>query len=193
LAACGSGPGRPGHLELCRPSISKVGPSISLYYDIEGAIFDIEDRKTTFDIGYNMTSRYRVFRLSICIASIVRNFDIAGCNLRYRTSMIFKNFLYRSLELRYRRRFDAVRYRRNIDIEVQNFDVGNLIVISRNQDLLISTNAPSISVYDIEALCFETEFCVLRYRCFFAWATVAPARYWKQIAEFTIYCASSVR
>lgn len=31
----------------------------------------------------------------------------------------------------------------------------------------ISTNAPSISGYDIEALCFDIDVCVLRYRCFF--------------------------
>ncbi len=35
------------------------------------------------------------------------------------------------------------------------------------EDLSISTNAPSISVYDIGALCFDIEFRVLRYRCFF--------------------------
>jgi hypothetical protein len=56
------------HLEPCRPSTSKAGPSISLYYniegatfDIEGATFDIEGRKMTFDIGYNITTRYRRF------------------------------------------------------------------------------------------------------------------------------------
>jgi hypothetical protein len=43
------------------PSISKVGPSISVYYDIKDATFDIEDRKMTFDIGYDMTTRYRRF------------------------------------------------------------------------------------------------------------------------------------
>ncbi len=49
-----------GHLEPCRPSISKVWPSISLYYDIKGATFDIVGRtwKTTFNIGCNMTTRY---------------------------------------------------------------------------------------------------------------------------------------
>ncbi len=44
------------------------------------------------------------------------------------------------------------------------------------EDFLISTNAPSISVYDIEAFfastsklfCFDIEFRVLRYRCFFS-------------------------
>ncbi len=49
------------HLEPCRPSISKVGPSISLYYDIKGATFDIEGRKMTFDIWYDITTRYRMF------------------------------------------------------------------------------------------------------------------------------------
>jgi hypothetical protein len=41
------------HLEPCRPSISKAGPSISAY-----ATFDIEGRKMIFDIGYNMTTQY---------------------------------------------------------------------------------------------------------------------------------------
>jgi hypothetical protein len=53
-----------GHLEPCRPSMS-IGPSISLYPDIEGATFDIEVLKMTFDIGYNLTIRYRRFRTSI--------------------------------------------------------------------------------------------------------------------------------
>jgi hypothetical protein len=35
------------------------------------------------------------------------------------------------------------------------------------EDLSISTNAPSIYVSDIEALCFDIEFLVLRCRCFF--------------------------
>jgi hypothetical protein len=41
------------------------------------------------------------------------------------------------------------------------------------EDLTILKNAPSISVYNIEAFCFYIEFLVLRYRCFFAWAAVA--------------------
>jgi hypothetical protein len=47
------------HLEPCRPSssISKVGPSISLYYDIEGS----QKMTSGFDIGYDMTTRYRMF------------------------------------------------------------------------------------------------------------------------------------
>jgi hypothetical protein len=61
------------------------------------------------------------------------------------------------------------------------------------EDFSISTNDPSISVNDIEALCFDIEFRVLRYRCFFAWAAVAPARFWTQIAVYNIYCASNVR
>jgi hypothetical protein len=34
-------------------------PSISLYYDIEGATENIEGREMTFDIGYDITTRYR--------------------------------------------------------------------------------------------------------------------------------------
>ncbi len=60
------------------------------------------------------------------------------------------------------------------------------------EDFSISINAPWISIYDIEALCFDIECRVLRYRCFFAWAAVAPARSWTQIAVYSIYCASNV-
>ncbi len=74
------------HLEPCRPSISKFGPSISLYYDIEGETFDIEGRKMTFDIGYDMTTRYQRFWHSTSNASNLINVDIEGCNIRYRTS-----------------------------------------------------------------------------------------------------------
>jgi hypothetical protein len=57
------------HLEPCLPSILnlKVRPSISLFPDIEGVTFDIEDLKmtATFDIGYDMTIQHRRFRPSI--------------------------------------------------------------------------------------------------------------------------------
>jgi hypothetical protein len=46
-----------------RVTESKVGPSMSLYYDIEGATFDIEGRKMTFDIGYDITTQYRMFQV----------------------------------------------------------------------------------------------------------------------------------
>jgi hypothetical protein len=32
------------------------------------------------------------------------------------------------------------------------------------------------------SFCFDIEFCVLRYLCFFAWVAVARARYWTHIA-----------
>ncbi len=63
------------------------------------------------------------------------------------------------------------------------------------EDFSISINAHSISVYDIEgfeALSFDIEWRVLRYRCFFASAAVARARYWTHIAVHTIHCASNV-
>jgi hypothetical protein len=63
-----------------------------------------------------MTTRYRMFRPSISIASILRTFDIEGCN---RTSTISKLFDVEAWSFD----IDAVRYRRNSEIEVQNFDI----------------------------------------------------------------------
>ncbi len=52
---------------------------------------------------------------------------------------------------------DAAQYRRNIDIKHQNFDIVIIRLYPVIEDFSISTNAPSISIYDIEALCFFSD------------------------------------
>ena len=80
---------------------------------------------------------------------IRKNFDIEGCIIRYRLSTISKMLRYWIQEIWYRCSTISkkLRYRSSLSS--------------------ISTNAPSISGYDIEALCFDIDVCVLRYRCFF--------------------------
>jgi hypothetical protein len=87
---------------------------------------------------------------------------------------------------------DAVRYRRKMDIEHNRssklrYRYIPSSKISRYRQMLLRY------LYTIEALRFNIVFRVLRYRCFFAWAAVAPAQYIKQIAVYTISCTSSVR
>ncbi len=151
----------PARNDKRQPSLMQRAESGTLpTFDIEGRTFDIlilryrrcnlryRRPENAFGTGYDyyyydMTTRYRKFRPSISIASILRTFDIKP--LRYRRIFDIEAW---SFDI------DAEWYRRNIDIEVQNFD----IVISRYRNLSMSTNAPSISVYDIEAFKF-----VLRY------------------------------
>jgi hypothetical protein len=105
--------------------------------------------------------------------------------------------------VRYRRSFgieawsfdiDAERYRRNIDIEVQNFKFDISIVIPDIENLSISTNASSISLYNIEAFAlsnfvfFDIDVSLSDP----AWAAVAPTRYWTQIVVCTLHCESII-
>ncbi len=59
------------HLEPWQRSISSVGPSISVYYDIEIETFDIERYYMTFDIETSGTLRYMISYMISC------NYDIA--------------------------------------------------------------------------------------------------------------------
>jgi hypothetical protein len=102
-----------------------------LTFDIEGRTFDIEGR--TFDIVilryqrfnlryrrsendlryqvryYNSISKIFTFDIE---CPTLRYVDIEGCNIRYRTNIEAWNF-----------DIDAIRNQRNVDIEVQNFDI----------------------------------------------------------------------
>ena len=103
--------------------------------------------------------------------------------------------------LRYRRIFDieaskididSPRYRRNIDIEVQNFD----IVISRYRTKRRYREMPIRYLYTISKIfCFDIDFRVLRYRCFFVGSSLGPGlptRYRTQIAVCTLHCKSII-
>jgi hypothetical protein len=65
------------------------------------------------------------------------------------------------------------------------------------EDLSISTNAPSISVHDIEALCFDVEFCVLRYRCFFVGSSLGCCSSYSVLdtdcSACTLHCESIIK
>jgi hypothetical protein len=79
---------------------------------------------------------------SISNALNLENIDIEGRNIRYRSSTISKNCRYRSVKNRYRliTKSKKRRYRSSTSISLY----------TNIEDFLISTNAPSISVYDIE-------------------------------------------
>jgi hypothetical protein len=117
----------------------------------------------TFDIGYDMTTQYRMFRPSISIASILRTFDIKGCNkpsisnqYNFEKSSISKPGTQASISTQY-----------NIEeTSISKFRT-SISLYPDTEDFSISTNPPSISVYDIEAVCFDIECLVLRYRYFF--------------------------
>ncbi len=94
----GTASGKP-HLEpwqCSNRSISSVGPSISVYYDIEIETFDIERYKMTFDIEtrYELETRYRMFCNSISNALNPENIDIEGRNIRYRSSNTMLKLFY---------------------------------------------------------------------------------------------------
>jgi hypothetical protein len=70
---------------------------------------------------------------------------------------------------------DSSRYRRYVDIKVQNFD----IVIYRYRRFSRYRQMPLRYLYTIsKILCFDIEFRVLRYRCFFRIQPGLPTRYW---------------
>jgi hypothetical protein len=127
-----------------RPSISKVGPGPKMTFD--------------HDIRYDMTSRYRMFRPSISIASILITFDIKGCNHQYRTSTISKNLWYWSLESL------DIRYRRSTISKKQRYQSSEL----RYRCIPISKISPYLHMllrylYTIsKLLCFNIEFRVLQ-------------------------------
>ncbi len=142
--------------------------------------FDFESR--TFDIGIlryrKCNFRYRRSENDPWYRGKTWQLDIEGFDIRYQISKIRETSISNVVTfvidpVRYWRIFDidgwnfdidAVRYRRNIDIKDQNFDI---VIFRYRRFIDISTNGPPISVYDIEALCFDIEFLVLRYRCFF--------------------------
>ncbi len=79
------------HLEPCRPSISKVRPSISLYYDIEGATC----HRATFDSdieGRKLESP------SISDTILVWQLDIECLDLRYRLPQFWEPSISNDLE-----------------------------------------------------------------------------------------------
>ncbi len=120
-------------LEILKTSISNVGT-----FDIEPVryqrIFDIESFKIDID-----SSRYRrnidieVSNFYIVVSQYRRNIDIEVQNFDIGISQLW------------------TQYRRNVDIEVQNFVKTSILLYPDVEYFSISKNAPSISIYDIEA------------------------------------------
>jgi hypothetical protein len=57
-------------------------------------------------------------------------------------------------------------------------------------DLSIYTNVPPISVFDIEAFCFDIEFRVLQYRCFFVASSLGCCNSYSVLD--TLHCAHCI-
>jgi hypothetical protein len=133
----------------------------------------------TFDIGIRYYTRYRVFWNSISNALNLENTDIEGRHIPYRSSTISKNIRYRIMKDRYRLSTISKKRRYRTSISVYP-DI---------EDFSISTNGPSISVYDIEVF-------LLRYRISCSSISVflcriqpgPPTRYRTQIAVCTLHC-----
>jgi hypothetical protein len=152
-------PGRSQHLEPWQRSISSVGPSVSVYYDIEIETFDIERYEMTFDIEIRYETRYRMFLNSISNALNLENIDIEGSNIRYRFSTISKNVRYRSKKDRYRLSTILKKHRyRSSKLRYRYIPISKKTLISKFktsislypdiEDFSISINAPSI-MFDI--------------------------------------------
>ncbi len=141
----------------------------------------------TFNIEIRYETRYRMFFNSILNALNLENIDIEGRNIRYRSSTISKNIRYWSKKDRYRLSTISKKHRyRSSKLRYHYILISKKTSISKFktsislypdiENFSISINAPSISVYDVEAFLFDIECSVLRYRCFFAWSAVARAR-----------------
>ena len=135
----------------------------------------------TFDIEIRYETRYRMFcnsiwnALKLSLKSKSRNIDIEGRNIRYRSSTISKNTRYRSIKDQHRLiTISKKRRYRSAKLRYWYIPISNIFSIS--------IYAISISMYDVEALRFDIECCLLRYLCFFAWVDVARARFWTHIA-----------
>jgi hypothetical protein len=141
----------------------------------------------TFDIEIRYETRYRMFCYSISKALNPgpENIDIEDRNIRYRSTTISKNIRYRSKKYRYRPSTISKKHRyRSSKLRYHDIPISKKTLISRN--------ANSISVEDF---CFDVDFRVLRYRCFFVGSSLGPGlptRYRTQIAVCTLHCKSII-
>jgi hypothetical protein len=136
----------------------------------------------TFDIGIRYYISISNVWHSISNAQNLINIDIEGCYIRYRSSRILKN-------------------KHGISISTQ-FDIEETSILKFRTSISLytdieyfstSTNAPSISVYDIEFFFASVSNFVFFDIGFFCRIQPGlPARYWTQIAVCTLHCKSII-
>jgi hypothetical protein len=163
-------------LEPCRPSISKVGPSISLSlryrrcnlryrrskndlrYRVRcvNSISNVLTVNLTFDIQRFKSDKRRYRRLQY---TILNQYDIEESSiLKPGTS---KSTQYDIEETSISKSGNSISMQHNIEEKSISKFKTSISLYTDIEDFSVSINDPSISVYYIEALCYDFEFCVL--------------------------------